>query len=85
MDFQEKRNLQTLVFKCLMNIFLFNMLSLVKCTFCLLPTLISSSTGITGLNGHIFQHAPGDGEGQESLACVVTKSTWVARKGDTSE
>ena len=34
------------------------------------------------LNGHEFQQAPGDGEGQESLACC---SPWVLKGLDTTE
>ena len=34
------------------------------------------------LNGHEFQQAPGDGEGQRSLACC---SPWVHKQLDTTE
>ena len=34
------------------------------------------------LNGHEFQQAPGDGEGQESLACC---SPWGHKESDTTE
>ena len=34
------------------------------------------------LNGHDFEQAPGDGEGQESLACY---SPWDRKESDTTE
>ena len=34
------------------------------------------------LNGHEFEQTPGDGEGQESLACC---SLWVCKESDTME
>ena len=34
------------------------------------------------LNGHEFEQAPGDGEGEESLACC---SPWGAKESDTTE
>ena len=34
------------------------------------------------LNGHEFEHAPGDGEGQGSLACY---SPWGHKELDTTE
>ena len=43
------------------------------------------------LNGHEFQRAPGDGEGQESLACMghkkkkKKKKTHVSQNLDTTE
>ena len=35
-----------------------------------------------GLNRHEFEQAPGDGEGQRSLACC---SPWDCKKSDMSE
>ena len=35
-----------------------------------------------GLNGHEFEHTPGDGEGQGSLAHC---STWGRKELDTTE
>ena len=35
-----------------------------------------------GLNGHEFEQAPGDSEGQESLACC---SPWGREESDTTE
>ena len=35
-----------------------------------------------GLNGHEFGQAPGDGEGQESLACC---SPWGHKQSDMTE
>ena len=34
------------------------------------------------LYGHVFEHAPGDGEGQGSLACC---SPWGRKESDTTE
>jgi len=34
------------------------------------------------LNGHEFEQAPGDGEGQGSLACC---SPWVRKESDMAE
>ena len=34
------------------------------------------------LNGHEFEQAPGDGEGQESLMCC---SPWGCKESDTTE
>ena len=34
------------------------------------------------LNGHEFERAPGDGEGEESLACC---SPWGRKESDTTE
>ena len=34
------------------------------------------------LNGHEFEQAPGDGEGQESLACC---STWAHKESDMTK
>ena len=34
------------------------------------------------LNGHEFEQAPGDGEGQESQVCC---SPWVRKKSDMTE
>ena len=34
------------------------------------------------LNGHEFEHSPGDGEGQGSLACC---SPWGRKELDTTE
>ena len=34
------------------------------------------------LNGHKYEQAPGDGEGQRSLACC---SPWDCKKSDTPE
>ena len=34
------------------------------------------------LNGHEFQQAPGDGKGQESLACC---SPWGRKESDATE
>ena len=34
------------------------------------------------LNGHEFEQAPGDSEGQESLACC---SLWSCKESDTAE
>ena len=34
------------------------------------------------LNGHEFEQTPGDGEGQESLACC---SLWVCKESDMTE
>ena len=34
------------------------------------------------LNGHELEQAPGDGEGQRSLACF---SPWVHKKSDKTE
>ena len=34
------------------------------------------------LNGHEFEQAPGDGEGQGSLACC---SPWVCKESDITE
>ena len=34
------------------------------------------------LNGHEFEQAPGDGEGQESLVCC---SPWGHKESDTTE
>ena len=34
------------------------------------------------LNGHEFEQTPGDGEGQESLACY---SPWGHKESDTTE
>ena len=38
--------------------------------------------GITGLNGHEFEQALGDGEGQGGLACC---SRWGRKESDTTE
>ena len=35
-----------------------------------------------GLNGHEFEQAPGDGEGQGSLVCC---SPWGRKESDTTE
>ena len=35
-----------------------------------------------GLNGHEFEQAPGDGEGQERLVCC---SLWDCKESDTTE
>ena len=34
------------------------------------------------LNGHEFEQTPGDGEGQESLACC---NPWDSKESDTTE
>jgi len=38
--------------------------------------------GITDFNGHEFEQAPGDGEGQGSLVCC---SPWGHKESDTTE
>ena len=35
-----------------------------------------------GLDGHEFEQAPGDGEGEGSLACC---SPWACKESDTTE
>ena len=41
-----------------------------------------SLDGITDSNGHEFEQAPGDGEGQGGLACC---SPWGRKVSDTTE
>ena len=38
--------------------------------------------GISGLNGHEFEQAPGDGDGQGSLTCY---SPWGCKELDMTE